>query len=168
MVAALFARRDSVYKAIAGVNVYDIERCALTWPGGEMCIAHPPCRAWGRYSHWAKPRIGEKELGLYAVECVRSNGGVLEHPAASKLFAAAKMPRPGELPDEYGGITVRVNQCDWGHRAIKPTWLYFVGVKPGPMPPKAGGPFVPVEKMGRAEREKTPPAFASWLVSVLR
>ena len=43
MIAILFARKDSVYKAMPGLDVYDFERDALTWPGGAPLIAHPPC-----------------------------------------------------------------------------------------------------------------------------
>jgi hypothetical protein len=35
MVAVLFARADSVYKALDGCDVWDIERDARRWPGGS-------------------------------------------------------------------------------------------------------------------------------------
>jgi hypothetical protein len=59
-VSALFVRKDSIYKEL-GVDCWDAERNALNWPGGNPLIAHPPCRAWGQLSHWAKPLPGEKE-----------------------------------------------------------------------------------------------------------
>lgn len=83
-VAVLFARHDSVYKRIESVDVWDIQRDARKWPGGMPCIAHPPCRAWGRLRHFANPRADEKALALFAVGCVRRWGGVLEHPASSR------------------------------------------------------------------------------------
>lgn len=43
-VAVLFARQDSHYKSIAGVDVWDIDRDARKWPGGMPVVAHPPCR----------------------------------------------------------------------------------------------------------------------------
>jgi hypothetical protein len=46
-VAVLFARADSIYKTLAGCDVWDEARDALKWPGGAPIIAHPPCRAWG-------------------------------------------------------------------------------------------------------------------------
>jgi len=62
MVAVLFARKDSIYKQMPDVDVYDIDRDARTWPGGCAVVAHPPCRGWGGLSHMAKPRHGEKDL----------------------------------------------------------------------------------------------------------
>lgn len=44
-VAALFCRSDSVYKSMPGVDVFDLERDALTWSGGSPVVAHPLCRA---------------------------------------------------------------------------------------------------------------------------
>ena len=107
-VAVLFAREDSVYKTLAGCDVYDIERDALTWPGGCPVVAHPPCRAWGQLRYWAKPRPGEKELALWAVEQVQRWGGVLEHPARSTLWPVAGLPEPYPAGgfDEWGGWTL--------------------------------------------------------------
>jgi len=87
MVSVLFARQDSIYKTLTDCDVWDIERDALKWPGGNPIIAHPPCRAWGSLRHFAKPRPGERELALWAVKQVRAEGGVLEHPARSLLWA---------------------------------------------------------------------------------
>ena len=63
-VAALFVRRDSVYKKIPGVDCYDIDRDARTFPGGMPIVAHPPCRTWGKYRHRAKAPDGEHELAI--------------------------------------------------------------------------------------------------------
>lgn len=181
MVAVLFARRDSVYKTL-GCDVYDIDRNAMNWQGGCPVVAHPPCRAWGRLHHFAKPRDGEKALGLWAVDQVRRFGGVLEHPKDSKLWAAAGMPKPGDR-DEWGGWTLPVSQHWWGHRAEKLTWLYIVGVEPSQIPPmpiqlgEASHVIAGNKKKGqqgwrpqvtKAEREHTPAELAKWLVSLAR
>jgi hypothetical protein len=187
-VAALFVRADSVYKGMRGVDAWDIERDARAWPGGAPVVAHPPCRAWGRLRHLAKPRPDEKALALYAVERVRAFGGVLEHPAHSTLWAAAGLPLPG-LRDAWGGWTLPVVQSWWGHRAEKATWLYVVGCEPANVPDiplvlgeashviaqcrtlpgggrlRAGMPGWRPE-CTKAEREHTPPAFAAWLVEL--
>lgn len=165
-IAVLYARRRTVYRQWAGVDVWDEERDARRWPGGCPVIAHPPCRAWGRYHHRAKPAPHEKELAIHAVAMVRQWGGVLEHPACSKLWNEAALPRPGEPPDAFGGYSIAVNQVDWGHRAIKPTWLYIVGIAEDQLPwrPPAGVPETDIEHMWRGEREATPAAFAKWLV----
>jgi hypothetical protein len=174
-VAVLFARSDSVYKGLPGCDVWDIERDARNWQGGMPVIAHPPCRAWGRMRQFAKPREDEKALSLLAVEHVREFGGVLEHPAESSLWLAARLPRPGEFPDEHGGWTLEVEQFHFGHRAEKATWLYIVGVGPDEVPPipkrdgrpthcirpSKKGPRLP--SVPKPEREKTPADFATWL-----
>ena len=62
MVAVLFARADSVYKTLPGVDVYDIERDARTYDGPWPVVAHPPCTRWSmingvvlsRYPHKAE------------------------------------------------------------------------------------------------------------------
>ena len=177
-VAVLFARADSVYKTMPGVDVYDIDRDARTFPGGMPVVAHPPCRSWGRLRQFSKPRPDEKALGPWAVDQVRINGGVLEHPAESSLFAHCNMPRPGEFADEFGGWTVAIEQFHWGHRAEKATWLYIVGADGVPaMPRRQGKPthcvrptksYPRMPSITKPEREHTPEALAIWLVELAR
>nr|QJB21557.1 MAG: hypothetical protein [Microvirus sp.] len=161
-VAALFVRRDSPYKSLPGVECYDFERDARTYAGPWPVVAHPPCRAWGRLRHMAKPRVGERELALFALDAVRRWGGVLEHPEASGLWAEAGLLAPLTY-DLWGGFTVVVDQAAWGHRARKRTWLYVCRCEPPPIPP-ARVAVTTVERLCRAERERTPPELASWLV----
>ncbi len=190
MSAALFVRADSVYKTMPGVDAWDIERDARRWPGGEPVIAHPPCRAWGRLQHIAKPRDDERALGLWAVDQVRRWGGVLEHPASSSLWLYCCMPAPdGRSTDLFGGWTLPIAQHWFGHRAVKLTWLYIVGVAPRELPPipfvlgksthviaqnrtlpggrrlRKGMPAWRPE-VTKAEREHTPPDLARWLVDL--
>lgn len=163
--AALFVRRDSHYYAL-GCDCYDLERNALTFPGGVPVIAHPPCRAWGQLSHFAKPRPGERDLALWAIQQVRRWGGVLEHPINSRLWSEAGCLSWG-IRDHFGGVLIPAYQSSWGHRAAKLSGFYIVGVDvpdiPPPRPPK-----VTVERMGRAERERTPYELAAWLVELAR
>lgn len=182
-VAVLFARADSNYKAL-DCDVWDEERDARRWPGGAPVVAHPPCRAWGRLRHMANPMPGEKNLARLAVALVREFGGVLEHPARSTLWAAQKLPQPGER-DQYGGWTLPISQYWWGHRAEKKTWLYIVGCEPRDVPqlplalgdapmvvgngttnhPQRGDPgWRP--QIPHAEREHTPPELARWLIEL--
>lgn len=189
-VAILFARADSVYKTLPGCDVYDIDRDALTFSGGMPVVAHPPCRAWGRLRHFAKPRENEKALAHFAVEQVRRYGGVLEHPESSTLWPAAGLPVPGQR-DNFGGWTLPIHQFWWGHRAQKRTLLYIVGCEPSEIP------SIPIQlgvsdcvirldkrrpdgshirkgdpdwrrPLNPAEREHTPPALAAWLVELAR
>ena len=185
-VAALFVRADSVYKTMAGVYCYDIERDARLWPGGMPLVAHPPCRAWGRLRHMSKPRDDEKALAPWAVDQVRRWGGVLEHPARSSLWPALGLPRPGDAPDQFGGWATGIHQFDFGHRAEKATWLYIVGCAPGELPDtpivigeapctistsgrrRDGSRSKRRPEVAKAEREHSPPDLAAWLVEVAR
>lgn len=187
-VAVLFARADSIYKQLPGTDVWDIARNALDWRGGSPVVAHPPCRAWGRLRTFAKPRPGERELALWAVDRVRQFGGVLEHPAASLLWTEKPLPEPGQV-DAWGGWTLVVSQWWWGHRAEKLTRLYICGIRPDQLPPipyrmgeathviaqartlfdgsrkRKGHPDWRPE-VSKKEREATPPEFARWLLDV--
>lgn len=175
--AILFARRDSNYKAIPGVDVWDADRDARNWPGGLPVVAHPPCRAWGRLRKFANPRRGERALAILAVRAVRKNGGVLEHPAGSLLWKRAGLPAPGQR-DRFGGWTIGVNQHWWGHRAEKATWLYVCGIEPREiptMPIRLDEPTHVIQSrkrsdyrphVSKAEREHTPPELAAWLVEL--
>ncbi len=182
MVAVLFAREDSIYKSMPGLDVYDIKRDARTYDGSEAVIAHPPCRAWGKLRSFAKPREGEKELALFAVDVIRKNGGVLEHPESSSLWGVAGLPKPCadriEI-DQFGGWTFPISQNWFGHKARKNTWLYIVGVLPMSIPDfplflgeaeylvTYGPRCKPWKKaISLADREHTPPEFAKWLVEL--
>ena len=183
-VAILFARADSVYKTLPSTDVYDIERDARIYNGPHPVVGHPPCRAWGRLSHMAKPRPGEKELAIFAVEQIRKYGGVLEHPSASKLWPTMGLPNPG-IVDEFGGWTLPIHQHWFGHKAEKSTLLYIVGCRPGdePVMPMILGKarYVVASSLHRnkkttwarpeisaSEREHTPVELAAWLVELAR
>lgn len=186
-IAALFVRKDSIYKSIPGVDCWDVMRNARYWPGGCPLIAHPPCSQWGEMSHMSNSDPEEKALAILAIEFIRAWGGVLEHPKKSKLWPALSLPAPGEC-DEWGGWTLEVSQWWWGHQAEKKTRLYIAGCRreeiPEIPPIPEGRPPCIIGKSGRkrcgnrkpkdrpevsrAEREHTPPKFASWLVELTR
>jgi len=164
-----------------GVECWDEQRDARNYAGPHPVVAHPPCGPWGSL---AKRCRQDASLAPLAVEQVRRWGGALEHPKASALWHACGLPRPGELPDPYGGVTIEVNQVDWGHACAKPTWVYLVGYRPERYPRRATG--VPTHaiwhgameraRLGRPQlkaasqeiRRRTPPAFAEFLVELAR
>lgn len=181
-VAVLFARQDSIYKQLPDTDVWDIDRDARNWSGGSSVVAHPPCRAWASLRHCAKPRAGEKDLAILAIQHVRRWGGVLEHPQLSTLWKVAGLPEPGQR-DEFGGWTLIVDQHWFGHRARKRTRLYIVGCEPSDIPAM---PLVLGEathtvglwsgrdkakarpSISKPEFEATPPEFAAWLVELAK
>ena len=108
MIAVLFARDDSRYKELDGYDVYDIHRDARSYCKKMPVIAHPPCRAWGMLSHMANPREGEKQLAYLALAQVRLNGGILEHPAGSRLWKEAPLPLAGGGKMSLADIQLRL------------------------------------------------------------
>jgi hypothetical protein len=171
LVAALFVRSDTVYKALPGVDVWDAERDARLWPGGTPVVAHPPCAQWCRLRAFATPNPETMSLAPLAVELVRKWGGVLEHPAQSALWPHSQLPPPGH--SDRWGRTIGVSQRWWGHQAEKKTWLYCVGVTIPALPFAMGqadrvvGSVIPArdrDRLSPAESEATPLAFAEWLI----
>lgn len=177
-VAVLFARADSNYKNIPGCDVYDMARNALTWLGGSPCIAHPPCRAWGRLRTFSRPAAGEKYLAVWSVAQVRTWGGVLEHPSTSLLWAHCGLPLPGAGYDGFGGFSICIHQHWFGHKCEKATWLYIVGVRKQALPvmPMVLGEASHVletkkkikdrPRLPKKEREHTPPDLCRWLIEL--
>ena len=177
MITVLFARNDSRYKELSGYDVYDIDRDARNYNSNNPVIAHPPCRAWGRLSHMAKPRPDEKDLAWFALDKVRKNGGVLEHPKGSRLWKEALLPMPSEAPDKFGGFTIIIDQYHFGHVARKWTHLYIVGITPDKVPPiphREGQPWKticgitgqPGRRCTQYEREYSPDGLIEFMTKI--
>lgn len=136
-VAALYVDPRGCYVGVRGVDPWDESRDARLYAGPYPVVAHPPCQRWCQMAHANQARYGHRvgdDNGCFAaaLAAVRTWGGVLEHPACSHAWAAhglARPPRTGGWvqADEYGGWTCHVEQCQYGHRARKATWLYAVG-----------------------------------------
>lgn len=147
---------------------------ARRYDGPHPVVAHPPCGPWGRFWWNYKGGEGAMSCGPRAIAQARDCMGIVEHPAQSGLWSTLALPKPGDPPDQFGGWTIEVQQCDWGHKARKPTWLYMVGVRElPPMPPKREPTHVMVRllrngnnwpEVPKRERHLTPPSFAQWLV----
>lgn len=186
-VAALYVDPRGPYPLMQDVDCWDEARDARRYNGLQPVVAHPPCGPWGRLKHLYQG--SEHDCALRALEQVRKCGGVLEHPAHSGLWAARKLPLPGELMTDGCGLTIQVDQVRWGHVARKRTWLYLVGVRaPITLPPdrkpthwiggsrfRAGISERPsdhiragIKACSHEQARRTPPAFAEWLVSLAR
>lgn len=173
-VAVLCVQRRTQYRDLPGVECYDIDRDVRTFAGGMPVVAHPPCRSWSAFTaHQAKPLPGEKDLGPLCVSWLRKCGGVLEHPAHSRLFAHCGLPLPGQAFD--GLWSIEVLQSWWsGHEGTqKRTWLCFSGIAPAavhfPLTLRGqGGDKKLWQYMPRSLRSETCREMAEWLVGNAR
>jgi hypothetical protein len=152
-VAALFIDPKGPYRRLLGAaQCWDETRDARLYEGPHPVVAHPPCGPWSRLSHFCKHQ--DASCGPRAVEQVRTFGGVLEHPANSRLWRHCALPLPGAGVDEFGGRTFEVNQCDWGHPTRKRTWLYCVRTSELPAAPFPGREPTHSVCNGRGQRLK--------------
>lgn len=115
MITILCAKKDSIYKQIPGVDVWDIDRDAYFFTGSNPVITHAPCAQWSRMKAFANDNKDEKELAWFCLNKVLRNGGIFEHPAGSSFFKEA-------------GITQNIYSVDqswWGFPARKRTYFVF-------------------------------------------
>lgn len=141
MIAALFVATNGCYFGLPDVDPWDEKRDARKYAGPWPVVAHPPCERWGRYWSGGPSAKVRRKLGddggcfAHALACVNRFGGVLEHPEGSHAFARFGLLRPqwraGWRPSG-NGWTCCVAQGNYGHRARKLTWLYFMGPKRPP------------------------------------
>lgn len=171
-VAVLCVATNSIYKQLPGVDCYDAGRDARTFPGGMPVVAHPPCRAWSAFcAHQAKVPDGERELGVWCADQLRECGGVLEQPAHSRLFDAARLPKPGQSAD--GLTTWQVWQAWWGYPMKKATWLCFsrIDCERLELPFRlhaAGADRRAFQRMSKNQRAATCLPLAEWLLDAAR
>lgn len=143
MIAALYVQTGGSYFGLPGVDPWDEARDARTYFGPHPVVAHPPCQLWGSMAHVNFARYGgehnrpgnDKGCFAYALACVREFGGVLEHPAHTRAWAAHGLAAPNTVGWQQcadGGWVCEVWQSACGHRANKATWLYYVGSEAPP------------------------------------
>lgn len=136
---ALFVDSRGIYPSL-GIESWGVERDARTYQGNAPVIAHPPCQLWGNFAPINFKRWGGEhnrpgnDGGCFAsaLTNVRRCGGVLEHPAHSRAFAAHNLQVPrgiGWSRAACGGWVCEVWQSAYGHLARKRTWLYYHGVR---------------------------------------
>ena len=180
MVQALYVdvERGPYPNLLGAENCWGKERDARRYCGPDPVVAHPACGPWGRLAHLCTKQ--DPDDALAAVAQVRRFGGVLEHPAGSRLWDECELPSPfltcpGIPLWEW---SLAVDQCDWGHPARKRTWLLFVGI-PGYRVARLGRPpvgsGVPTHVIDTNSKHKnqgtghlTPPRFAEWLIACAR
>ena len=188
MIAALFVAKGGCYFGLPNVDPWDEARDARLYAGPWPVVSHPPCERWGSYWNGGPSARERKALGddggcfSSALLAVRKWGGVLEHPANSRAWAAHGLHAPlagcWVACDQFGGYTCLVYQGHYGHRAQKPTWLY-ANLDPTRLPelpwepsPVASQPSARartrgvIEMMGKRERQATPVAFRDLLISI--
>lgn len=177
-VAALFVDPASPYHFMEDVECWGEESDARTYLGNFPVVAHPPCERWGKF-FWRGKRGARATLGddqgcfLSALVDVERCGGVLEHPEGSAAWPRYGLvsPEPFKWVRSRAGWVASVDQALYGHRAIKRTWVYYVGPRPSPKHlnlDRAMFSSLPVEHMGHEERRLTPPKFAEALVRMAR
>lgn len=136
-VAALFVQSEGCYSKDPLIDAWPKERDARTYTGMLPVVAHPPCQLWGpmaavNFKRWGGEhnRPGN-DHGCFAaaLTIVRRNGGVLEHPKASRPWATYGLEKPLGMGWQIcgEGWVCEVWQSAYGHRANKATWLYYVG-----------------------------------------
>ena len=191
-VAALYVHKDGVYFNLPDVDPWDEARDARLYAGPHKVVAHPPCGPWGRMAPVNEARYGHKvgdDGGCFAsaLSSVRAWGGVLEHPYGSRAWAAfgRVRPAPGTWTEGASGEwTAEVYQRNYGHRALKRTWLLYVGnAPPAPLdwsPPAPATAWIStdrpraelrrmgIDQLSKREAAATPPAFRDALLALAR
>lgn len=145
-IAALYVETNGCYSGLDHVDAWDRERDARGYAGPYPVVAHPPCERWGSFWPGSPVQVAKgirfkkgDDGGCFAaaLAAVRRFGGVIEHPRGSHAWAHFEIPRPpaggGWIAAGAAGWTCCVYQGHYGHKALKPTWLYYVG----PVPPPA-------------------------------
>lgn len=195
-IAALFVEERGPYADLPDVEVWGISRDARAYAGPWKVVAHPPCERWGRYAHGGPSAPGKFKPGddggcfAAALAAVKDFGGVLEHPAQSRAWAAYGLTPPD--PDGGWSIadichdmtlwTCQVGQGFYGHTARKPTWLLASKItlptlqwgsppakirtrRPDGRPRAAKGD---IENLSKRQRRLTPEPFRDLLIGMAR
>lgn len=174
----LFTQNGSVYDELY-CDTYPIERNALTCKSSRPAIYHPPCRTWGRLRQFTHFHPGEHLLAVWSIIRIWRYGGVLEHPAGSKLWSLMGLSMPGSKADINGGISLSVNQSWFGHKCEKNTWVYIKGLSINEVPSfplsfdlieysiSHTKKNSKLKEVTRKYRNSTPVKFAEWLIDIV-
>jgi len=184
-VSVLYVDPTGLYPELVA-DTWDADRDARNYDGPLPVVAHPPCQLWVNLAHVNYKRYGGghnrpgNDGGCFASALynVRRWGGVLEHPADSRAWAAHGLMDPGEtIGWRQMGLcewVCEVWQSAYGHPARKRTWLFYCGRVP---PIEARWERPPgTHQVGWFDRNKptlskkdasrTPTDFARWLIEL--
>ena len=187
-VVALFVDPRGHYPGLV-TRWYDEKRDAMKYAGALPVVAHPPCQLWVNLACVNFKRYGGEHNRpgndggkfAHALACVRLHGGVLEHPAGSRAWAAYSLRRPEGIGWDWLGddtqtgrseYVCEVWQSAYGHKARKRTWLFYSGSHPPfdlrwerPTGTHQVGWFDRIKPtLSKREASETPKAFAEDLV----
>jgi len=177
VVPVLFTEEKSNYLSVPGASCWNKQRNALTYFGNHAVICHPPCRLFSKLKSFSTADESEKQLAYHALNLVRRNGGILEHPAGSSLWREKNLPL-GSQVDQYCGFTISLNQFWFGHPAKKNTWLYICGISRSQVPAlplnfdrrefcvSAPNRNTNLTELPKALRNHTPILFARYLINL--
>jgi len=172
MITILCAKKNSLYKTIPGLDVWDEDRDAYFFTGSNPVITHAPCAQWSRMNAFSNPDTDAKELAFFCLNKVIRNGGIFEHPAGSSFFKEAGVTR-----NIYS-----VDQSWWGFPARKRTYLFFHKCKPLAFPVLQ---YVPTHvvavssklgphqrslrtELSKSQRSTTVVPFAQWMIDCIK
>ena len=124
-VAALYVEPKGCYVGVPGVDPWDEARDARTYAGPHPVVAHPPCQLWGAMANVNFARWGGEhnrpgnDGGCFAAALAAVNrwGGVLEHPAKTRAWAAYGLEKPTGIGWQRSGLgwVCEVWQSAYGH-----------------------------------------------------
>ena len=178
-ITVLFVSDKSYYLRDERFDCWTKKRDVTNFCDMSPVIAHPPCRLWGRLRSLSTADKSEKLLAVSSVAHIRVFGGVLEHPAGSKLWSECGLPIPGQGYDIFGGFSISINQSWFGYPAVKNTWLYINGCTVSELPPlplnfnvithvvSSSKKKTGKKELSKMRRDLTYPDLINWLYSVM-
>ena len=126
-IAALFVQVNGAYWNNPEIDAWDKERDARRYTGPLPVVAHPPCQLWGAMANVNFARWGGEhnrpgnDGGCFAAALAAVNrwGGVLEHPAKTRAWAAHG-PRTGlgNQPEQAGSVAASGGFAKCGNRPM--------------------------------------------------
>lgn len=173
-VSVLCVGRSTVYRQFPNVETFDKVRDVWSCQSRRPIVAHPPCRFWSRWnlraSATGKQMLNEFLIGMECVRLCRLNGGVLEQPAFSRLWACAGIPRPSAKSSRSYEWSIEIDQAEYGHHCSERTWLMLCGITPDQITWQGFQLANPrrrtLSSLTPGQRSATPPRLARWLVEL--